>query len=54
MLFTFEKPMSEALTRMDASFEEGVDSGKVHATKGFVFGNTAHGTDSLVYGGLKK
>ena len=54
VLFTVQKPMAEALSRMNASFEDGVDKGHRHATKGFVFGNSEHGTDSIVYGGLKK
>ena len=54
ILFTVQKPMAEALSRMNASFEDGVDKGHRHATKGFVFGNSEHGTDSIVYGGLKK
>jgi len=54
VLYTVEKPMAAAITRMNASFEDGVDKGKRHATKGFVFGNSEHGTDSIVYGGLKK
>ena len=54
VLFTVEKPMAEAVTRMGASFEEGVDKDHVHETKGFVFASTEHGTDSLAFGGLKK
>ena len=54
ILFTVQKPMAEALSRMRSSFEDGVKKGHRHATKGFVFGNTEHGTDSITYGGLKK
>ena len=54
VLFTVAKPMAEAVTRMGASFEEGVDKDHVHETKGFVFASTEHGTDSLAFGGLKK
>ena len=54
VLFTVDKPMAAAINRMGASFEEGVDKDHVHETKGFVFGNTEHGTDSIAYGGLKK
>jgi hypothetical protein len=54
VLFTVDKPMAAAINRMGASFEEGVDKDHVHETKGFVFGSTEHGTDSIAYGGLKK
>ena len=54
VLFTVEKPMAAALTRMNASFEDGVENNHTHASKGFVFGDSEHGTDSIVFGGLKK
>ncbi len=54
VLFTVDKPMAAALSRGNASFEEGVEKDHVHATKGFIFGDAEHGTDSIIYGGLKK
>ncbi|MBR96856.1 MAG: hypothetical protein CMA81_08665 [Euryarchaeota archaeon] len=54
VLFTVEKPMAAALTRMNASFEDGVENNHTHASKGFIFGDSEHGTDSIVFGGLKK
>ena len=54
VLFTVAKPMNAALERMAASFEEGVERGHTHATKGFEFVGSEHGTDSIAYGGLKK